>query len=721
MQKQQQVTQQLGKGQIEVRDVPVPAVGPRDVLVANHFSLISGGTETSTVRAARASLIGKAKARPEQVRQVLRVMKTQGLKQTIRAVSQKLDAYSPLGYSSSGRVIGVGLEVTTVQVGDYVACAGNSANHAEIVSVPETLTVRLPQGADTAQAAYNALGAIALQGIRRADLTIGEKCVVIGAGLIGQLTGLLLKAAGIEVIGIDVDARTVAQAAQNAAFDHVRERNDPGVEAFIRQRTGGLGADAVIITAGTSSLDPINFSGRITRKRGTVVVVGAVPTGFDREHYYRKELDLRMSCSYGPGRYDSAYEDLGRDYPAAWVRWTEKRNMIAFQELVANGHVNVATLSTHVLPVERAADAYELLMQRTEPALGVLLEYSQEKVAPAGREVHLTRAKRTFLGQEQSAGIGLIGAGSYCQGYLLPSLKNLSAIELRGVATASGTTAQRVADRWGFSFAASTAQEVLEDDKTHAVVIATRHDSHAAYTCDVIRSGRAAYVEKPLSINTEGIEAIAEALQSTPGAMVMVGFNRRFSPAAQKLKARLSPQPLSATYTINAGSLPDDHWTRSPEVGGGRIIGECCHFIDLLTFLSGELPREITATASPSPGDSWTIAISFSGGSVASINYFTDGPATLAKENLKVLQAGRAWEIDDFRRLLEFGPKPRTLWRSRSQDKGQRKMMHCFVDAVRNAQPAPITFEELRSVTLATIAAEKARAWRAVVELDNEP
>ena len=428
----QQLTQQLRSGEVTIQELPWPYVGRGMVLVRNYYSVVSAGTEGSTVQTARKSLIGKARERPQQVKQVLDVLKKQGFVQTYRAVMKKLDAHSPLGYSSAGEVLEVGSEVTGIRPGDRVACAGS---HAEIVCVPENLCVRLPLDADLMFASYNTLGAIALQGIRQADLRIGESCAVIGLGLLGQLACLMLRASGVRTFGIDVN-RFVVELARKHACDHTWCRSEAGIASQIFDLTGGVGVDAVVITAGTSSLDPINFAGEIARKKGRVVVVGAVPTGFDREpHWYKKELELRMSCSYGPGRYDPNYEEKGIDYPAAYVRWTEKRNMQAFQELVHSGRIDLGYLTTHELPLEEAPKAYDMIVSRSEPFLGIVLKYDVRK--PTARAKVDIRPVRP----EAKVGIAFVGAGSYAQGNLLPNLPSQNGeLSLVGVMTNSGTT-----------------------------------------------------------------------------------------------------------------------------------------------------------------------------------------------------------------------------------------------------------------------------------------
>jgi threonine dehydrogenase-like Zn-dependent dehydrogenase len=459
----QQLTQKLKDGRMQVLEVPIPQMGLMHVLVRNHYSLISAGTDASTVKAARSSLLEKAKARPQQVRQVLDVLRGQGLTQACRAVMKKLDAYSPLGYSSAGEVIGVGGDVREFRAGDLVACAGvGYANHAEIIAVPVNLCLRLTADADLKQAAYNTLGAIALQGARQADLRLGETCAVIGLGLLGQLAALLLRASGVRVIGIDIDPSMVETAAKHST-DLALMRETPGIEDRISQFTGGLGCDAVIITAGTYSLDPINFAGAISRKKGTIVVVGAVPTGFDREpHFYRKELQVKMSCSYGPGRYDPVYEEKGIDYPPAYVRWTERRNMEAFQELLHSGKIDVSYLTTHSFKLQDAPAAYDLLMAKSEPYIGILIEYDVNRLIIRGR-IPVRPKPSPIASLASPVIIGFIGAGSYAQSHLLPNIPKDDGVRLTGVMTGAGTGSRSVAERFGFEFCTGEEKDILEN------------------------------------------------------------------------------------------------------------------------------------------------------------------------------------------------------------------------------------------------------------------
>ncbi len=525
-----QLTQKLGSGEMVVQDLPYPQLGKGMIIVKNHYSIISGGTEGSTVKAARKSMLGKAKERPQQVKQVLDTLQKQGPIQTYRAVMKKLDAYSPLGYSCAGEVIEVGDYVTEFKVGDYVACAGAGyANHAEIVSVPENLCVKLSEHTNLKYAAYNTLGAISMQGVRQADLRVGESCVVIGLGLLGQLACMILKASGVNVIGIDVLESSVELAKINGIVDYGYSKNTLGIEDKIQQASYGVGADAVIIAAATHSTDPINFAGAIARKKGTVVVLGAVPTGFDRDpHWYKKELELKMACSYGPGRYDLNYEEKGIDYPLAYVRWTEKRNMEAFQRMIEKGLITLEYLTTHQFDFTDAPKAFDLVANKTEPYIGIALKYNVNK--PVYKKL-ITVNNHVSEGK---VNISFIGAGSYAQGNLLPNLPKNIQVNRVGVFTNTGTTSKRVAEKFNFSFCASEEVDVL-NEKTNTVFIATRHDSHANFVIKALEANKHIFVEKPLCLTVNELEEIT-ALQQENNKAIMVGYNRRFSPLSLLLK-----------------------------------------------------------------------------------------------------------------------------------------------------------------------------------------
>jgi predicted dehydrogenase/threonine dehydrogenase-like Zn-dependent dehydrogenase len=706
-----QLTQKLKNGDMQVLEVPVPALIPGTVLVRNHYSLISAGTEGSTVKAARMSLLEKAKARPEQARQVLETLKAQGFFQTYRAVMKKLDAHSPLGYSSAGRVVDVAPDVRDIAPDDLVACAGLTACHAEYVAVPRNLCVKLDPDADLRQAAYNTLGAIALQGVRQADLRIGETCAVVGLGLLGQITALILKASGVKAVGIDIDPAMVRAAGH--CLDLALERNDAGIDAAFDRFTNGIGCDAVIITAATSSNDPINFAGRIARKRGTVVVVGAVPTGFDRDpHYYRKELQLRMSCSYGPGRYDPSYEEKGVDYPAGYVRWTENRNMQAFQDLLHSRRIDVSTLTTHEVRLNDAPSVYTMLLERTGQFIGILLKYdAATEPGPAQKRISLRQAVASR--KSSTVGVGFIGAGSYAQSHLLPNIPKDGDIVLRGVMTATGSGSRSVGERFGFEFCTCDEGEIFGNQDITTVFIASRHDTHGRYVLDALMSGKHVFVEKPLCLTPEELAEI-EVLCSlaTDGhssrPLLMVGFNRRFSPLTRELKRVFGDGPMAMHYRVNAGSIPPESWVQDPETGGGRIIGEVCHFIDFLTHINGSLPVSVHAAAMGTPTslhDTVTMTLTFRNGSIGTVSYFANGDKGLPKERVEICAGGASAVLDDFRTLTIYAAGKKRDKKLSVQDKGQRAEVRGFIEAVRAGREAPIPIPEIFSASEACFAA----------------
>jgi len=695
----QQLTQKLGSGDMIIQDVPYPQLGKGMIIVKNHYSIISAGTEGSTVVAARKSLIGKAKERPQQVKQVIDTLKKQGPVQTYRAVMKKLDAYSPLGYSSAGEVIEVGEGVTEFEVGDKVACAGAGyANHAEIVSVPINLCVKLDTNTNLKDAAYNTLGAIAMQGVRQADLRLGESCVIIGLGLLGQLAALILKASGVTVIGIDVSEAAVKQAVDNNVVDLGLTRNAAGVEEQIQSATNGYGADAVIIAAATASLDPINFAGAIARKKGKVVVLGAVPTGFDRDPFwYRKELELKMACSYGPGRYDLNYEEKGIDYPLPYVRWTEKRNMEAFQNLIATKRINIDYLTTHEFEFEKAKDAFDLVVSKEEPFTGIALKYDVDKTVSKAK---ISTSETEQLGK---INISFIGAGSYAQGNLLPNIPETNDVGRVGILTNTGTTSKRVAEKFKFQFCATEETDVL-DDKTNTVFVATRHDSHGPYVLKSLEANKNVFVEKPLCLLESELESIID-LQSKTNNAVMVGFNRRFSPLTAKLKKAVGNNPMTMIYRINAGAIPGDNWIQDLEIGGGRVLGEVCHFIDYLTYLNGSLPTKITASALPDANqlnDTLNILVQFENGSSGVIGYYANGSKSMTKEYVEVFSAGMSATLNDFKELKIYGKGKPKKDKLLNQNKGQKEMVNAFVNGLLTNGKAPISFEEIVAVTKAS-------------------
>ncbi len=693
-----QLTQQLKSGRMEILEVAFPILGKNQLLVRNHYSVISAGTEGKTVTDARKGYIAKARSRQKEVNQIIELIKSQGLKETYNLVMNKLEAPSSMGYSSAGEVIAVGSEVSGYKVGDFVSCGGKDACHADVVAVNINLCVKVPKIVSLKYAAFTTLAAIALQGIRQAEVSVGGNCVVIGLGLIGQLTVQLLNASGIRCIGIDVNDIQVKAGISCGAHISL-QRNQEGLESIILNATSGAGSDAVIITAGTTSLDPVELAGILCRKKGKVIVVGAVPTGFSRENYYKKELDLRMSSSYGPGRYDLNYEEKGIDYPIGYVRWTENRNMQTFINLLEEGKLFLDKIITHTFSLLDAPEAYNMIIEKTEYYSGILIEYDSTNEIQS--TIYLEKAN--FLKSKVNA--SFIGAGSFAQNILLPRLQKLCT--LTGVVTAHGNTSRYIADKYNFSYCSDQASRIVEDPSINAVFITTRHDLHAEYVIAAIKACKNVFVEKPLSLNELQLNQIQETYQDISTKIplrLMVGYNRRFSPYIRKIKSTFTDdQRKSIHMRINAGMVPGNHWVNDPDIGGGRIVGEACHFIDLATYLAGSPVTFVHATGfSEHQGilDTVCINLTFSNGSVASINYFANGSKDLSKELIEVFCNGSVAVLDDFRNLTIFGKKKTSL--KGKQDKGHENELIEFIMSIQDGLPSPISFNELIHTSLVT-------------------
>jgi polar amino acid transport system substrate-binding protein len=695
-----QLTQQLKSGNMEIMEVPFPALNEGEILVRNYYSVISSGTEGKTVSDARKGYLAKAKSRQKEVKQVIDMVKTNGVLPTYKLVMNKLEAPSPLGYSCAGVVLAIGKGVMEFEAGDSVSCGGNSAKHADVVSVPVNLAVKIPEHVSLKDAAFTTIAAIAIQGIRQADLSLGENCLIIGMGLIGQLTYKILEASGINPIGVDISDGQIA-AAKQAGIEHVYNRGSIGIEETISNFTDGYGADAIIITAGTSSLDPVEFAGEVARHRAKVVIVGAVPTGFSRANYYKKELQLRMSSSYGPGRNDPDYEEKGRDYPIGYVRWTENRNMKSFVNLLAKKRLDISPLISHTFPLTDAPNAYDMILENKESFAGILIEYDKEAEL----------SKRVTLKEQainpSDVNVGFIGAGSFAQGTLLPAVKGLC--NLVSVATNSGTTAKYVAGKYGFNYCAEHAEELLRDESVNTVFISTRHNLHAENVITAIKNGKNVFVEKPLGMNEDELTEIKTAYQETSDngkpVHLMVGFNRRFAPAIQKIVSLFDQSlPKSILIRVNAGQLPPNHWVNDPDIGGGRIIGEACHFIDLAMYLSGGTITSVSASSMDDPNNlnnTVAVTLEMSNGSVATISYFSNGSKSLPKEYIEVFAGGSVAQLHDFQELFIYGKKKHQI-KFKGQDKGHAAEIEAFLDAVKRGKPTPISFEESYLSSFAT-------------------
>jgi predicted dehydrogenase/threonine dehydrogenase-like Zn-dependent dehydrogenase len=694
-----QVEQNYRSGKLRVVDVPAPRVGEGRLLVATRVSLISSGTEKQLIDLAKASLAGKAMARPDLVRRVIRNVQRDGLKPSIDKVFAKLDTPIPLGYSLAGEVIEVGRGVTGWAVGDRIACAGAGlANHADYNSVPKNLSVPIPAAVDDEDASFVTLGAIALQGVRLAAPTLGEKIVVMGLGLIGLLTVQLLKANGCRVLGFDPNADRADLARQLGADVAIAD----GLAETMAGFTGGVGADAAIITASSKSNEPINTAAEVSRLKGRIVVVGMVGMTIDREAFYKRELELKLSLSYGPGRYDPAYELGGHDYPLPYVRWTEQRNMEAFLALIAEGKVTPKRLVTHRFPIAQAEKAYEL-MGRGEPYLAMLLTYEPEKVASIARQISLVRQPAPVTGSR----VAFIGMGNYAKGVLLPAVRKVDGVALTTVVTSTGISAGHAGETYGFKTVATDPAAVLTDPDTNIVFIATRHDTHARLAADALRAGKHVFCEKPLALDPAGLSEVLAAAGSAPGILT-VGFNRRFAPLMIKAKAALEPRSgsLVMLYRINAGTIPKESWIQQEE-GGGRIIGEVCHFVDALTFLTGSLPLEVHAVAARNHADAVSIVLRFADGSTGTIVYSSVGDHSVPKEYLEVFADALLVRLDDFRQMTVTRYAKSTVHKI-AHDKGQQGLVRAFFDASRGRRAAPISLSELGSVTDTMFAIEEA-------------
>lgn len=695
-----QVVQNFRSGRLTVADVPAPQVSANSVLVANVRSLISAGTEKSTVDVARKSLVGKALERPEMVAKVLDKVRKDGVGDTLKMVMQRLDAPVALGYSCAGVVIDVGRNVRDLAVGDRVACAGqNHASHAEIVRIPRNLCTRIPDGVDFDSAAYVTLGAIALQSVRQAEPRLGETVAVIGLGLLGQLVVQLLKANGCRVLATDIAADRLALARRFGA-DVVVDATALSDAAI--SMTGGHGVDAVIIAASTRENAPIEAAALICRRKGRIVVLGAVAMSLPREPFYLKELELRLSTSYGPGRYDPEYEEKGSDYPYGYVRWTEGRNMAAFLWLLHERKVDCAALTTHRYEIGGAEAAYRLMLSGEEPYLGILLAYPDvfERPVPAPRVVSAAAPAPVSL--------GLIGAGNHVRDMLLPHLAGRAGVSLRWVCTGSGITANALADRLSIAGRTTDYREVLADPTVNAVVIGTRHDSHARLSAEALAAGKHVFVEKPLCLDEVELEQVraAHSEGAARGLRLRVGFNRRYSSHAREARDFLAGRqdPLVMLYRVNAGAVPREHWTQDIVTGGGRIVGEGCHFVDLMSFVCGALPVRVrgAAVGQHSSGiidDHCVLELGFADGSIGSLVYAAGGDRALAKERFEAFGGGRAVVIDDYLVTeLHAGGKVRRI-KSGKRDKGFAAEMAAFCDEIAQGAPASMRFEEIEAVS----------------------
>lgn len=692
-----QVLQNLKDGSTEVAEVPCPRVGAGQLLIRTTRTLVSAGTERMLVDFGKAGLIDKARQQPDKVRMVLDKVRTDGLAPTLAAVRNKLDQPLPMGYCNVGEVVEVGAGVTGFAVGDRVASNGK---HAEMVAVPVNLCARLPDGVSDEEAAFTVLGAIALQGIRLVQPTLGEAVVVTGLGLIGLVTVQLLRAQGCRVLGLDFDPAKLDLARSfGAEVVDLKAGADPVAAATAFSR--GRGVDAVIVTAATRSSEPMHQAALMCRKRGRIVLVGVTGLELSRADFFEKELTFQVSCSYGPGRYDPNYEDKGQDYPVGFVRWTEQRNLEAVLDMLAQRRLDVAPLVSHRFAIAEAEQAYAVV-GGAEPSLGIVLAYPESDAASLAvrlaRTVSLPPAAAP--GQARAPAVSVIGSGNYAGAVLIPAFQAAGA-RLAQIASSGGASSVHLGRKFGFAQATTDSRALLADAGTDVVVVSTRHDTHASYVIDALAAGKHVFVEKPLALTHDELARIATACAAAPRQLLMVGFNRRFAPQVQKIRALLTgaPGPKAFVMTVNAGAIPANHWTQDPEVGGGRLLGEGCHFIDLLRFLAASpiSSHQVLAMDGPTR-DSVTVGLRFDDGSIGTVHYLANGSKAFPKERLEVFAAGRVLQLDNFRKLTGFGwPgfSKLNLWK---QDKGQAACAKAFLQAVQSGGASPIPLDELLEV-----------------------
>jgi predicted dehydrogenase/threonine dehydrogenase-like Zn-dependent dehydrogenase len=700
-----QLLQNIKDGKSRVEDVPVPTPRKGQALVRVAVSLVSAGTERMVVEFAEKSLVGKARSRPDLVRQVIDKARREGLVNTAQAAFNRLDQPMALGYSSAGTIVALGKGMEGVQVSQRVTCAGGGyAVHAEYNVVPRNLLTPLPENVDFESAAFTTLGAIALHGFRLAEPQIGENVAVIGLGLLGLLAAQIATAAGCNVLGIDIDPARITLASSLGLRAIRRE------EAVDSQFTAGRGFDAILICADTSSNDPVELAGAIARDRARVVATGAVGLTIPRKVYYQKEISFINSRSYGPGRYDLNYEEQGNDYPLSYVRWTEGRNFEAVLDLMAKGQLNVKPLITHRFDINDATQAYEVITgKKKEPFLGVLLTYPDRDPKVESSTIHFPRSSPSKTG---SVKLGILGAGLFANSILLPSIKKAGDIELIGIASSGGLHAQHAGKKFGFQYATSNDDEILNDPNVNTIAILTRHDSHAELVVKALKAGKHVFVEKPLAITPEQLAKIQDQLLITNHYLLLTGFNRRFAPLAVQLKSLVSTQsvqePKYIHSRVNAGPIPLNHWLHDPEVGGGRIIGEGCHFVDFITFLVGAAPVSVTAHALPNNSkykdDNVSMTFAFPDGSIGIVDYLANGDKSFPKERVEVFCAGQIAVLDDFVSLQTVRDGKKKEVKS-AQNKGWVEEWKVFAKAIRKGGEPPIPYEQLIGVTKATFAA----------------
>lgn len=736
-----QVAQNYKSGELSVLDVPEPACAPGGVLVRSLYSLISTGTEMMKLGESKLSLIGKARARPDQVKKVLSSMQQQGPMATYRKAMNKLDSYTPLGYSLAGVVTEVGRGAEEFHVGQVVACAGNEfALHAEVNWVPVNLCVPVPDGVAPHLAAFATVGAIAMQGVRQGNVQLGDTCLVIGLGLVGQLVVELLVANGARVLGLDMVAERCRLAEKAGAVVCAAPDADglAAIEATLDRVSAGLGADQIFLVASGSSNEPVEVAAKMARDRATVVDIGKTKLDLPWNAYYEKELEVRFSRSYGPGRYDPTYEVEGVDYPAGYVRWTERRNLACFVDLIAAGSIDPEPLVSGIFPFEEAASVYERMGSGDLKGVGFLFKYDEDKAhgaatarrreasseegttddEPRAPRTSAAPVRRGAIAAGRPVRVGFIGAGNYASSMLLPHMANRPEVELARVATRKSLSAINAKRKFSFAEAGTDTNAVLEDDSIDAVFVVTRHSSHASLTCRALEAGKAVFVEKPLALSEQELDEILATVDATGNDRLMVGFNRRFSPMFQQMHKHFGkvPAPVIARYFVNAGPLAADSWYRNEELEGSRFVGEGGHFIDTLSWWTGAEPVEVS-TLSAGEGNI-QVSLRYSDGSLGTITYFANGNPRFPKETFEAAAGGKVARLDNFRKATVWGG--RQPWRNRAfgaPDKGQKGQVDAFFEAVRTGAPMPIPLSSLVATTRATLAAEASLTNRSTERL----
>lgn len=699
-----QVLQNLRNGDTTVTDVPSPAIKPGHILVETTLSLISPGTERMLVSFGKGSLLSKAKQQPDKVKLAINKIKTDGIKATYNSIKNKLDKPIPMGYCSVGKVIDLADDIKGFKIGDRVVSNGN---HAEINLVSKNLCAKIPDNVTDEEAVYTVLSSIALHSIRLANPTIGEKFVVIGVGLLGLITIQILKANGCDVIALDYNSDRLSLA-ESFGAKTLGLATDQEPIKYIEKLTNGNGADGVIISASTNSNEPIALAANSCRKRGRVILSGVIGLNISRDDFFKKEISFQVSCSYGPGRYDSTYENQGIDYPIGYVRWTEQRNFVAVLDLLSSNKLNFSSIKPKEFDISEANKAYDLLSNNKEDHLSIFIRY---KFSDDSSSKTNTKISSNLVSVNPTAAnnikVGIIGAGNYATGVIIPCLKKLN-VRLGGIASNNGLNSKHAADKFGFEYSCSDVDKIFSDESTNLVIISTPHSSHAKLASKALLAGKNVFIEKPLAINYEQLNLIREtyfSIAEPNRPKLMLGFNRRFSPHAIKIKQLLTDikSPKSFTMTVNAGSIPSDHWIQDDSIGGGRIIGEVCHFIDLILYFTGSSISNVSAISNSKYNDNLCINLKFSDDSIACINYFAEGHKTIAKERLEVFADGKILQLDNFIKCKGHGWKnfnKLNLW---NQDKGQYNCFESFVKCIKDNSLSPIPFEQILDVTEATL------------------